>query len=371
MISVMMPLYNAEKYVAEAIDSVLGQTYGDFELIIVNDGSQDRSGEIAKSYTDPRIRYIEQPNGGEAAARNTALSHAKGEFVTFQDSDDISVPNRLETLLKHFYSDKIGIVHSDMILIDEAGAPIGYWQSRNIKRERVLRFLLKIGTPFNNPSMMVRMQAIQGQNYDLQIKVGTDTDMVSRLATQWESVHVPEPLLQYRRHGSNLSQNNDYETLFLHVRKFIEGYALQELVPEVDWSNPGAEPRARAKAIIGLLLWRRDFVRDAQAWLAKAALEAREEDNRHFVNAMGALAMTDYTRARVWLLSIRNRDAVIDNYLGETYARLGNPLAAKQHFLSALSRNPAYEEPMDYLRALGGSKSYHLVDTSWQRLLRP
>src|SRR5690625_6791695 len=95
-ISVIMPAYNEERYIAESIQSILNQTFQDFELIIVDDGSTDKTFEIASSFNDPRVKLYKQQNSGPAAARNKALSLAKGKYIALQDADDRSKPERLE-----------------------------------------------------------------------------------------------------------------------------------------------------------------------------------------------------------------------------------------------------------------------------------
>src|SRR5512145_295142 len=97
----MMPAYNAEVYIRQSIDSVLAQTYPNWELVIVDDGSTDRTGEIASEYGDPRIRVFRQENGGEAAARNTALKNIQGEFLAFLDADDLYLPDHLEVSVEY------------------------------------------------------------------------------------------------------------------------------------------------------------------------------------------------------------------------------------------------------------------------------
>ena len=97
-ISVIVPVYNVEKYLRECLDSILVQTFTDFELILVNDGSQDSSGAICDEYAgkDKRITIIHQENQGQAAARNNAIAIAKGEWIHFVDSDDVIHPQMLE-----------------------------------------------------------------------------------------------------------------------------------------------------------------------------------------------------------------------------------------------------------------------------------
>lgn len=106
LVSVIMPVYNAEKFVADAIQSVIQQSWTTWELLIVNDGSTDRSGEIITTFADPRIRYFEQANRGVSSARNVALRNMKGDFFCFLDADDIFPKDSLADRLKVFSQDE-------------------------------------------------------------------------------------------------------------------------------------------------------------------------------------------------------------------------------------------------------------------------
>src|SRR5258708_728209 len=105
LVSILIAAYNAERYIKDAIDSALAQTYENFEVIVVDDGSRDKTGEIVKSYHDPRLRYIYQENRGIVGVRNRLFSEAKGEFWTYLDHDDIYLPDKVkaeaEFLLAH------------------------------------------------------------------------------------------------------------------------------------------------------------------------------------------------------------------------------------------------------------------------------
>jgi len=100
MISIVIPLYNKERHIAWAIQSVLGQTYGDFELIVVDDGSKDEGAKVVESFTDPRVRLIHQENAGASAARNRGITEARAELIAFLDADDEWMPEHLETILR-------------------------------------------------------------------------------------------------------------------------------------------------------------------------------------------------------------------------------------------------------------------------------
>ena len=112
-VSVIMPAYNSEVYIRESIDSVLAQSFREFELIVVDDGSTDTTAAIVESYTDSRIRLIRQANGGVSVARNTGLAAARGQFITFLDSDDLYYPDFLKTLYHLIQSNRTEMVFSD------------------------------------------------------------------------------------------------------------------------------------------------------------------------------------------------------------------------------------------------------------------
>ena len=105
LISIITPVYNAEKYIHESIQSVIDQSYDRWELLIINDGSSDKSGEIIRSFDDPRIHYFKQDNKGVSAARNVGLQHMKGDYFCFLDADDILPENSLKARIEVFQSD--------------------------------------------------------------------------------------------------------------------------------------------------------------------------------------------------------------------------------------------------------------------------
>lgn len=100
-VSVVIPTYNRAQFIASAIESVLTQTFGDFELIVVDDGSTDRTSEIVTSISDPRLVFVRQDNAGRSTARNRALALAKGAYIAFLDSDDLYLPGKLALQIQY------------------------------------------------------------------------------------------------------------------------------------------------------------------------------------------------------------------------------------------------------------------------------
>lgn len=109
-ISVIVPVYNVEKYLVRCVDSIVNQTYENLEIILVDDGSPDASGSICDSFTDPRIRVIHKENGGLSSARNAGLDIATGDYIGFIDSDDWIAPDMYETMLRMAKEAQAGIV---------------------------------------------------------------------------------------------------------------------------------------------------------------------------------------------------------------------------------------------------------------------
>lgn len=366
MISVIMPVYNAEKFLKRSIDSILGQTEKDLELIIINDGSTDTSEEIIFSYDDPRIVYVKQENKGVANARNKGLDIAKGEFIAWQDADDVSLPTRLEIMKKSFDSPSIGFVHCDMFLAEETGHTIGYWQYRNTEKSRLLRYFLKKGIPYSNGSTMLRAKAIAGERYDTTLKVGEDADMFFRIGLGWNSVHISKPLYIYYVHKNSISTTCNQSEKAANIKNLLSRHSLEELVPELNWdSADNLDNEARACAIISLLLSQRGLKRYADEWIKTAIKKTTGLNGRLFVRGISLLQDNKHELAKEVLKSYPIQDCVTINYLGEIAAFCGDSSSAYKLFMRALEINPHYIEPVDNLRGLGGFSGFRLVDTYW------
>ena len=141
-VSVICAAHNHERFVGEALESVLNQTHRDVELILVDDGSTDGTGEVARRY-EPQIRVITQKNRGVVAARNRALAEATGEYVALLDSDDVYLPHKLEVLLAPLEADRsVGMAYSNADIVDVDGRSLGlFWSFFPPKRGDAARML--------------------------------------------------------------------------------------------------------------------------------------------------------------------------------------------------------------------------------------
>ena len=181
MISVIIPLYNKEPIIERSLQSVLGQDYDDFEVVVVNDGSTDRSADIVRSINDPRIRLIEQENGGPSKARNTGVKNAKGEWIVFLDADDEMLPNALETFknIINAHMD-IDIVDCNTMFYSTNGNTLGYHPFEGYVKNPFKMFFYSIIGPGANHSCFSRNILLENP-YNNQIRRFEDGELLMRL----------------------------------------------------------------------------------------------------------------------------------------------------------------------------------------------
>ncbi len=214
IISVLMPVYNAQRYVAAAVESILSQTFENFELIIVDDGSTDRSEIILQEYAakDPRIHLISRPNTGLVAALNEALACARGEFIARMDADDISMPQRFEKQIAYMKAHpECVLVGTHVVTMDSDGALIGAMPDIAFGHDRIDQNLLRCGWPIAHPAVMMRASALRDVGgYRVECWPNEDHDLFLRLAENGKIENLPEVLIHYRKHASSISaMNND------------------------------------------------------------------------------------------------------------------------------------------------------------------
>lgn len=206
-VSVIMPAYNAEKYIKEAIDSVLGQTFRDFELIILNDCSKDRTEELILSYTDARIVYLKnQQNMGVAATLNRGLAAAKGELIARMDADDISLPARFARQVAYLDANpEVAVLGTNVETFDENGPICTGWSATDPAQMKV-DLLFSCGLA--HPSVMMRKAVIQALGgYDLDFEGMEDYELWCRVAENHGVTTLSEILFRYRVHGAQVTKN--------------------------------------------------------------------------------------------------------------------------------------------------------------------
>jgi glycosyltransferase involved in cell wall biosynthesis len=204
--SVIMPTFNGEEFVRRAVRSVLAQDHCELELLVVDDGSTDTTPALVRTFHDPRVRLIERPNGGVAAARNTGIKDASGEVVAFLDQDDEWLPRKLSTQLTELGRGGRAMVGSQMRYVDAQGRPLGVAGEPTEGRDADIAAATFVPFPLSSAVAWRRdLRAVGGFDESLVRTVAPvdDLDLMSRLAGLGRFVTLPEILGLYRIHGSS------------------------------------------------------------------------------------------------------------------------------------------------------------------------
>ena len=207
-ISVVMPVLNGEKYLREAVESILNQSFKDFEFIIINDGSTDKTEGIIKSYDDPRIVYIKnKENLGLSKSYNIGIRSSKGKFIARMDADDVSLPERFEKQFDFLISGKADIVGSSVVLIDERGGRIKR-QKRPVGHIEIKWHSL-LSTPLIHPTVMGKAAVFKENLFDESYQNSEDYELWSRLlfTTPVRFANIPKPLLLYRVYPQSFTRS--------------------------------------------------------------------------------------------------------------------------------------------------------------------
>ncbi len=227
--SVVMPVFNVEKYLKHSVQSVLEQTFNDFELIIVNDGSTDSSKKCLEQIIDTRVTIIEQENRGLAGARNTGIRAAKGKYVAFIDSDDLWHPDKLKYHFEHLQiNDQVGVSYSQSALIDDNGHSLGIVQSPKINNVTFRDIICR--NPIGNGSAPVVRREVLDETvfwiyrngikfnsyFDESFRQSEDIEYWLRIAatSQYKFEGIAQPLTFYRINNTGLSANLEQQLYY-------------------------------------------------------------------------------------------------------------------------------------------------------------
>lgn len=237
MISIVVPVYNCEKFIAETINSVLNQTYESYELILVNDCSKDGSVDIIKSFSDSRIRLIEQPvNQGAYAARNRGVKEARGRYIAFLDADDLWEPSKLEHELSFMEREQAGFVFTGYEFADENG--VGNGAIVKVPHTITFKQALKNTTIFTSTVLIDRN------------KISEDLILMPNIASEdtatwWRILKagnigygLNENLVRYRRSAGTLSANklSAIKRIWRLYRQIAELSVIESLFNFVCWA---------------------------------------------------------------------------------------------------------------------------------------
>lgn len=228
LISVILPVYNSQKYIEQSINSILNQTYKNFELIIINDGSTDNSETIIKNISDSRIVYVYQKNQGLANTLNNGLKIAKGDFIARQDHDDISYAARFEKQIDYFIKHpKCGLLGTWASVVDETGKKINHYHQHPTSNFDLKLFLL-FDNPFVHTSVMFKKEIVTncGKYNELLNGLVQDFEYWFRISKTYQVANLPEVLIDYRQLSSGMSfTEKNYTSIvqeqsYNHIKSF-------------------------------------------------------------------------------------------------------------------------------------------------------
>ncbi len=250
-LSVVMPVYNGARFLHSAIDSILVQTHADFELLVVNDASQDESANVVRGYDDPRVRLFEnESNLGLAGTLNRALSLATAPLVARHDQDDVSHPRRFEWQIGYLARHPdIVLLGSQATVIDEAGNPIG--QLDVSLQQASIRWALIFDNTFVHSSVMFRREVILAAGGYSDFRQCEDYELWSRIALRYQVANLPDRLLSYRQHGASMmgSLVGAKANRSIAENRFIIGRMLEQVFGH---SFPDAEVDLAARLRLGI-----------------------------------------------------------------------------------------------------------------------
>jgi glycosyltransferase involved in cell wall biosynthesis len=244
-VSVIMSVYNGMPYLPEAVDSILTQTFRDFIFLIINDGSTDGTKDYLSRLTDQRLQVVHQSNHGQGAALNRGIAMCETEFLARMDSDDVSLPFRLEAQLDYLSAHKdVGLVGTQIAYFTAQGHS-GFSPPLALEHEAIYADLLRDVHSMNHPSVMCRTSVIKdigGYRVDT---VGQDWDMFLRMGEASRLANVNTVLHLYRCHGRSANARHQLEVRTQHAYACHCARRRAEGRPEISFAEFLTEHRAR------------------------------------------------------------------------------------------------------------------------------
>ncbi len=232
-VSICIPTYNRKDYLKETLDSVFAQTYKDYEVIVVDDGSTDGTKDMLDR-SGYKLRYQWQANAGVAAARNVLIKLAKGEFIAFIDSDDLFLPNAIERLLGAIENESGNVIaYSSYLRIDPNGKVIGKCK-RKLHNGYITTQLFRSIFVHTLGSMFPKKILKDIGGFDESLLVAEDYDLWLRLSLKHRFVALPEPTAKRRRHANNICSSSfiTCSTLLKVLERFYYEKGGREIIPK-------------------------------------------------------------------------------------------------------------------------------------------
>lgn len=344
MISIILPVYNGEKYIEDAIKSVMSQTYNNWELIVIDDGSSDSTSTIVNKYINTNIHYIYQENKGPSDARNKGITVAKGEYLAFLDADDLYKSNKLSDQLSYLNENpSVDIVYNDIEVVDEFLNHLSFLKSEGIYNRKedflaVLLFRQIIPLP---PSMLIRRRCFEGGlKYNSNYIHCEDYDLTIQLASQYTFGYLPENLYIYRRHDNNLT--NQHQKQLDAEKEIIRKMGILKIEQIVNSSSFNLVEKS---ILLGKILIKAEYYNRAKEIFFELIHNGEGNHIVYFYLGNVLYLLNDFENAkRIYQKAIQYQEdmAEVYNNLGCVYAIEREYCMAQKLFDRALYLRPNY-----------------------------
>ena len=353
MVSIIMAVYNGEKYIEQAIESVLSQTYKDLELIVCDDGSTDNTRKIVQRYEN--VIYIYQNHKGQSSARNAGISVSRGDYIAFLDADDLYSADKLKKQLEAFIVDETAdIVYNDVIVTDKNLKYLNILKSegRFEKREDFLAAIIFRQVIAGPICMMLKRKCIEKIKWNEGLKYAADYEYIIKLAHEYNFKYLEQPLYIYRRHENNLS--NNHKITLEEEKKIVKQLGKDKIKIIIEQSNFNHNVKQFLLAKIYIKI---DEYEKA-AIILKQKINIKEKAILYFY-----LGLCNYKLNHIeeaidnYKISIK-----IDDKMCESYNNLGcciynrDKNAAKKCFEKALSIKEEYNDAVNNLNSISCNK---------------
>jgi len=205
LVSVIIPTFNREKFIGEALHSILQQTFLDFEIIVIDDGSTDGTADVIKLFPTDKLRYIYQKNRGRSNARNHALRLAKGSYIAFLDSDDLYLPSKLELQVSYMEEHpEVGMIYTSAYCMDESGNSINHHYDAKVSGWIYKDIAFFVPVTITLPTVMARREVFDKVGgFDEKMERFEDTDMWRRISKCYLIDAIAKPTCKLRTHSDN------------------------------------------------------------------------------------------------------------------------------------------------------------------------
>ena len=349
MISIVTPAFNRAAYIGETIESVLQQSYQNWEMIIVDDGSTDGTAAVVQRYlSDQRIRLIKQISKqiskGPASSRNRGIESAKGEYISFLDADDLFLPHKLETSLAAMDAET-DLVYSAMILIDDQGKQLKEFEcGKSYAQNDFLAEMLFRNFVIPSATMVRRHCALEEPFIEGMCGL-EDYELFLRWAQRYRFKYLPEPLTQYRRHARSLSSTADAGIL---VEKQLVRSFGRERIREIVWNTSYSSDEKQL--LYGKILCKIDAFEEAVQ-----VLSSLESPLALFYKGNGLLVLEKLEEAKEVYqraLQMHAQNPAVYNNLGVIEVRQGYLEQGKSWFQAAMQLKPGYLDPQHNLELI-------------------